>query len=155
MRGGVAAAIALAAMAAASPAVAAPPVNRAGECLTPVASDDAEPPCNPFVASTAWSTSHRGSYAQGSSPYPAPHPDDDVVWDDISVGQQIPVILQFSEQYPDGGRSVWFSTIGVPQGRVYKLDYETGDELGSALSRATGRSRRRRASTACSTATTT
>lgn len=113
-------------------ASAAPPTNRAGHCLTPVASDGNEPPCNPHVASPAWSTNHRNSYAQGSSPYPGPHPGDDVVWQDITFPNELPVILQFSEPYPDGGRTVWFSTVAVPQYQVYKLDYETGEVLGNA-----------------------
>ncbi len=111
-------------------AAAAPPVNSAGHCLTPAVAN--EPPCNPFVAGPAWSTTHRNSYAQGSSPYPAPHPGDDVIWQDVTFENEIPVIVQFSEPYPDGGITAWFSTIAVPQDRIYKLDYESGEVLGSA-----------------------
>ena len=43
------------------------------------------------------------------------------------------MILQISEPYPDGGRTVWFSTVAAPETRaVYKIDYETGEVLGRA-----------------------
>ena len=123
----------LVALATAPSASAAPPTNSAGHCLTPVAADGHEPPCNPFVASTAWSTNHRASYAQGSSPFPAPHPGDDVIWQDLFFENEIPVILQISEPYPDGGRTVWFSTVAAPESRaVYKIDYQTGEVLARA-----------------------
>lgn len=116
-----------------APAGAEPPVNSAGHCLTPVAADDQEPACNPFAASPAWSTAHRGSYAQGSSPFPAPHPGDRIAWQDLQFGNEIPVILQISSPYPDGRRTVWFSAISGPETRpVYKLDYDTGDVLARA-----------------------
>ena len=126
--------VVLAALGAApGPAAAAPPVNSAGHCLTPLPHDRHEPPCNPYAASTAWSTNHRSSYAQGSSPFPAPHAGDDVEWQDLQFGNEIPVILQISEPYPDGGRTVWFSTVASPETRsVYKVDYETGEVLARA-----------------------
>ena len=125
---------ATAAMTQAAPtAAAAPPVNSAGHCLTPAPHDRHEPPCNPYAASTAWATSHRSSYSQGSSPFPAPHPGDEVIWQDLQFGNEIPVIVQISEPYEDGRRTVWFSTIGGPETRaVYKLDYETGEVLARA-----------------------
>ena len=126
--------LALLALLAVAPAAnGAPPANRAGHCLTPVASDGHEPVCNPHMASSAWATNHRASYAQGSSPFPAPHPGDEVVWQDLQFGAEIPVILQISDPYPDGRRTVWFSTVAAPETRaVYKIDYETGEVLGRA-----------------------
>jgi hypothetical protein len=116
-----------------SPAFAAPPLNSAGRCLTPVAADGHEPVCNPHLASSSWATPHRASYSQGSSAYAGPHAGDSVRWQDLSVGARIPVILQFSEPYPDGRRTVWFSTVAAPEAHtVYKLDYDTGEVLSSA-----------------------
>ena len=123
----------LALLATAPVASAAPPVNSAGHCLTPAPHDRHEPPCNPYAASTAWSTNHRSSYAQGSSPFPGPHPGDEVLWQDLQFGNEIPVILQISEPYPDGGRTVWFTTVSSPETRaVYKIDYESGAVLDRA-----------------------
>ena len=43
------------------------------------------------------------------------------------------MILQISEPYPDGRRTVWFSTVAAPETRaVYKIDYETGEVLARA-----------------------
>jgi hypothetical protein len=41
-------------------------------CVTPVAVDGHEPPCNPHLGQGPWATSHRGPYAQASSPFPGP-----------------------------------------------------------------------------------
>lgn len=111
-------------------AAAAPPVNRAGACLTPIAADGHEPPCNPFVGSSAWSTNHRNSYAQGSSPFPAPRPGDEIAYQDITLGNESPIIIQFSSPYPDGRRTVWFSTVSPAESNaIYKLDYDTGEVI--------------------------
>lgn len=100
---------------------------QAASCLTPVAPDGAEPPCNPYQASSEWGTNHRSSYAQGSSPFPAPQPGDRVAWQDLSFRLEIPVILQFSAPYRDGRRVAWFSTVSAPEVKaVYKVDVATG-----------------------------
>ncbi|MEL0028079.1 MAG: hypothetical protein VW625_05360, partial [Perlucidibaca sp.] len=39
-------------------------------CDTPASADGLEPPCNPHLAQDAWSASHRGNFAQASSPLP-------------------------------------------------------------------------------------
>lgn len=52
-------------------------------CRTPVAPH--EPPCNPHLALSGWGGSHRASYASGSSPFPAPHADDEVVLDRVTL----------------------------------------------------------------------
>lgn len=114
----------------------------AAHCLTPVALDGHEPPCNPSQADPVWATNHRSPYAQASSPYPAPRPGDPVTWQRVPLGTETPVILQFSAPYPDGQRTAWFSTVGMPETRaVYKLDTATGEVLGreTILSEAGGR----------------
>lgn len=124
-----------------------------------MAADGHEPACNPYAASSAWSINHRNSYASGASPFPAPHVGDQVGYQAIDLGTDSPIIIQFSEPYADGRRAVWFTIIGVPESRtVYKLDYDTGDVLAKASIRMRAGSpgrRARRASTTCSTATTT
>jgi hypothetical protein len=96
-------------------------------CLTPVAADGFEPPCNPFLSSPTWAGSHRSSYAQASSPYPAPRPGDQVRPDHTVGVLGVPVIFDFTEPYADGGRSAWASTVATPDGRyVYKVDAHTG-----------------------------
>jgi hypothetical protein len=107
----------------AGPAVAAPvPV-----CLTPVAADGFEPPCNPFLSSPTWGASHRSSYAQASSPYPGPRAGDPVRVQHTVGVPGVPLIFDFTEPYADGGRVAWTSTISTPDGRyVAKIDAQTG-----------------------------
>lgn len=106
----------------------------AKSCLTPVASDDNEPPCNPFLSGDIWAASHRGSYAQASSPFPGPRPGDTISYEHQLGILGVPIVVDFTEQYEDGGRAVWFSVVATPDGEtVYKADYETGqliDQLG-------------------------
>lgn len=97
-----------------------------GHCLTPVAPDGHEPPCNPALADSAWSSSHRGSYAQASTPYPGPAPGQRTRYEHTSL-LGVPIVLDFSAPYADGGRAVWMSTVSAPDsGFVYKADFETG-----------------------------
>ena len=99
-------------------------------CLTPAAADGHEPVCNPHLAGGPWAAPHRGSYAQGSSPLPAPRPGDEVRWQDLQYGNEIPVILQVSAPYPDGRRTVWHTTVSAPETKaVYKVDYATGEVI--------------------------
>lgn len=103
------------------------PVNAAGACLTPVAADGHEPPCNPQLAGSVWSGSHRSSYAQASSPFPGPAPGDRIRYEHTPAVLGAPIVTDFTEPYADGGRAVWFSTVASPDGRyVYKADFSTG-----------------------------
>jgi hypothetical protein len=96
-------------------------------CLSPVAADGFEPPCNPFLSSPVWGASHRDSYEQSSSPYPGPEPGDRIRREHTVGILGIPISLNFTEPYADGGRNAWFSTVATPDGRyVYKLDWATG-----------------------------
>lgn len=96
-------------------------------CLTPVAADGFEPPCNPFLSSPTWAGAHRNSYAQASSPFPAPQPGDTVGVQHTVGTFGVPIIIEFTEPYADGGRVAWFSTVATPDGRyVYKVDTQTG-----------------------------
>jgi hypothetical protein len=120
----------LAAGSAAAPAAAAPVAAPA--CLTPVAADGFEPPCNPFLSSPAWAGSHRNSFAQASSPYPAPAAGDVVRTEHVGGLFGVPLIFSFTEPYADGGRNAWASTVATPDGRyVYKVDVQTGQVISS------------------------
>ncbi|UUY03969.1 hypothetical protein LRS13_00105 [Svornostia abyssi] len=96
-------------------------------CVTPPAADGLEPPCNPYLADSPWAGSHRASYAQASSPLPAPEPGDPLRFRRTGGMVGIPLTPSFTGVYPDGGRSVWTSTVMAPDLRsVYKLDAQTG-----------------------------
>ena len=104
------------------------------ECTTPAASDGHEPPCNPALAQSPWATSHRGSYAQASSPLPAPAPGDAIATTRTTV-EGVPIVVDFSEPYPDGGRALWTSVVNTPDnGGVYKIDVATGDVIDASFS---------------------
>ena len=66
-------------------------------CLTPVAADGFEPPCNPFLSSPTWAGAHRNSYAQASSPFPAPQPGDAVAVQHAVGIFGVPLIIDFTE----------------------------------------------------------
>jgi hypothetical protein len=66
-----------------------------------------EPPCNPFLASSPWSASHRGSYAQGSSPLRGLESARARTTHVDLPG--IPIQIEFSGRYADGGRAAWGS----------------------------------------------
>jgi hypothetical protein len=105
-------------------------------CLTPVA--PAEPPCNPHLAESGWGASHRGSYASGASPFPAPQPGDEVRRQAIRLpggATQVPIVIDFSSTYPGGGRAAWMSVVSDPdvQG-VHKVDVATGEVIDSITS---------------------
>lgn len=84
-----------------------------------------EPPCNPHLAQSRWSASHRGSYAQGSSPNRG-----------LESGRVdtrhvdlpgTPIQIQFSDAYPDGGRAAWGSLIDAFDRRVvFKAGVNSG-----------------------------
>ena len=97
-----------------------------GECATVDVPD--EPPCNPALPDSPWGTSHRSSYAQASSPFPGPSSADAAARHASLPG--VPVQLQFSEPYDDGGTAVWGSLVGDPDRRVVvKLDHATGEVI--------------------------
>ncbi len=102
-------------------------------CLTPVG--EHEPPCNPYLAASGWSAAHRGSYASGSSSFPAPHVGDAVGRQHVLLpGQptQVPVIIDFTGTYPDGSRVAWMSVVSSPDIKgVHKVDVATGQVIDS------------------------
>jgi len=121
-------ALALAAGLAAPSAHAAAPT-----CLTPVAAH--EPPCNPHLADSGWGASHRGSYASGSSSFPAPRADDAVAHQHVFLPgsfTQVPIVIDFSSAYPGGGRAAFMSVVSSPdiQG-IQKVDVATGSVISS------------------------
>jgi hypothetical protein len=93
-------------------------------CETPESADGAEPDCNPHLAQSAWSGSHRNHFAQASSPLPGTVGPAEQVNVDHKGLTSVPVTLTFSEPYPDGEYVVWASTVGNT-GEVVKLDPAT------------------------------
>ncbi|MEM7158730.1 MAG: hypothetical protein AAF799_38165 [Myxococcota bacterium] len=89
-------------------------------CVTPLSAD--EPYCNSSLADGPWAMSHRTSYAQGSSPLPAP------AADAVSTAARqqvpgIPVVLATTAPYEDGGRAIWAAVQGFDNA-IAKLDHE-------------------------------
>ena len=96
----------------------------AARCKTPKAAH--EPPCNPALANSPWGVSHRGSYAQGSAAAPGLLPAHKIKAQHIQL-PGIPIVLEFSDRYEDGGRAVWGSLLNaVDERAVFKVDHETG-----------------------------
>lgn len=92
-------------------------------CTTPLAPH--EPLCGTGFADTVWPGSHRGSYAQGSSPLAGPTVTGETRSEHLELeGPGIPVISSFSAPYEDGGRAVW-STVTGTDAAVMKVDHET------------------------------
>ncbi|UCF46526.1 MAG: TolC family protein [Myxococcales bacterium] len=89
-------------------------------CTTPLAPN--EPLCSMAFGDTAWPGSHRGSYAQGSSPLPGPTEANTVVAEHIDL-PGAPIIISFSAPYADGGRAAWSTVLGVSNA-VIKVDHE-------------------------------
>lgn len=101
-------------------------------CVTPAASDDFEPPCNPYLSSPSWGEAHRNPYAQASSPLPAPEPGDKVTYRHVLGVLGVTLFAQYTEPYADGGRNLWMATVATPDGRyVYKADAATGRIISS------------------------
>ena len=118
-RGGLTAIAAAAVTVLALPSVA----GAAERCRQLRAAD--EPPCNPALPNSPWGVSHRNSYAQASSPLPglssprvrAQHVD----------LPGMPIQIQFTNRYRDGGRAAWGSLIeGQDRRQVFKVDVRTG-----------------------------
>ncbi len=84
-----------------------------------------EPPCNPALANSPWGASHRGSYAQASSPYKGLESKKVKTIKDYTPG--IPIQLQFSDRYPHGGRVAWGSVVSSNDNQsVFKVNAKTG-----------------------------
>ncbi|HYF24700.1 MAG TPA: hypothetical protein VD931_03075 [Baekduia sp.] len=128
LRHAVAGALAAGLLAASAPAASAAPT-----CLTPVAPH--EPPCNPHLADSGWGASHRGSYASGASPFPAPRSGDPVRWQHVRLPgsqTQVPIVIDFSSPYPGGGRAAFMSVVSSPDvAGVHKVDVATGEVISS------------------------
>jgi hypothetical protein len=99
----------------------APAAAQADPCLTPLLED--EPLCNPAVAQSEWPISHRGSYAQASSPFPGPVPGQTVAAAHLDLPGP-PITLAMSPAYGDGGHAIWGAVLGLT-GAVVKLDADT------------------------------
>jgi hypothetical protein len=100
-----------------------PAAGEAKQCKQP--SGKHEPPCNPYLAQSPWSTSHRGSYAQGSSPYRGLE-SDKVTTKHIDL-PGVPIQIEFSERYDDGKRAAWGSMIdNVDTQALFKVDVASG-----------------------------
>jgi hypothetical protein len=84
-----------------------------------------EPPCNPALPDSPWSVSHRNSYAQASSPFPGLE-SPKVITKHVDL-PGIPIQLQFSDRYEEGGRVVWGSLLSANDHQgVFKLNGRTG-----------------------------
>ncbi len=90
-------------------------------CLTPLA--EHEPLCSPALSSGAWPISHRGPYAQGSSPLPGPTGAAGVTAEHLLLTGP-PITLAISPTYADGGRAIWGSELGLSNA-VFKIDHDT------------------------------
>ncbi|HKJ36812.1 MAG TPA: hypothetical protein VKA36_09625 [Solirubrobacterales bacterium] len=85
-----------------------------------------EPPCNPALAASPWGASHRGSYAQGSSPFRGLESSRARTKHLDLPG--IPISIQFSGRYDDGGRAAWGSLIDSGDRQaLFKVDAGTGE----------------------------
>jgi hypothetical protein len=94
------------------------------DCDSAVAVDRAEPACNPHLADSPWAGNHRNSYAQASSPFPGPTGPAERVNVDHDGFASAPIVLSFSPEYPDGGRVIWASTVGLTN-EILKIDPDT------------------------------
>jgi len=101
----------------------APTTDTSDLCAMPLAPN--EPLCSTAFGDTAWPSSHRGSYAQGSSPLAGPTDAADTASAHVDLpGAGVPVIASFSAPYEDGGRAVWSTVTGL-DGAIVKLDHES------------------------------
>ena len=101
----------------------APTTDISDLCAMPLAAN--EPLCSTAFGDTAWPSSHRGSYAQGSSPLAGPADAADTTSAHVDLpGAGVPVIASFSAPYEDGGRAVWSTVTGL-DGAIVKLDHES------------------------------
>ncbi len=97
-----------------------------------------EPPANPYLANSPWSSTHRNCYAQASSPYPGPSFLSTTNRKDFKNSTPGLITMVISGVYPDGNRVLW----GGNASHVAKLmDTDTGltiiamkDKEGATLS---------------------
>ena len=80
-------------------------------------------PCNNSLADSAWSISHGSSYAQGSSDYPGPASAEGATAQHLDFGG-MPITLNFTTPYADGGTAVWGSPLSI-DGLVVKIDHQS------------------------------
>jgi hypothetical protein len=100
-----------------------PTTDISGLCTTPLAPN--EPLCSTAFGDTAWSGSHRASYAQGSSALPGPSDSATTTSEHFALqGAGAPVVVSFSAPYADGGRAAW-STVTGADAAIVKVDHET------------------------------
>lgn len=85
--------------------------------------DNSSPPCNPALADSVWSISHGGSYAQGSSAFAGPISSADANAQHLDFGG-MPITLNFTTPYADGGTAVWGSPLSV-DGLIVKIDHDS------------------------------
>ncbi len=81
--------------------------------------DPNEPPQNPYLADSVWSTTHRNSYCQGSSPYAGPSEAPVGEIEDYLPGRPVCPTVLFSSPYPDGSQVIWGASTRF---HVYKAD---------------------------------
>ena len=81
--------------------------------------DPDEPPQNPYLADSVWSTTHRNSYCQGSSPYAGPSEAPVGEIEDYLPGRPVTPTVLFSKPYDDGSRVIWGASTRF---HVYKVD---------------------------------
>ena len=106
-----------------SPAGYEPRTDTSDLCTTPLARS--EPLCSTAFGDTVWPGSHRGSYAEGSSPLPGPTDSQTTQSAHLALpGPGIPVIASFSAPYEDGGRVLWSTVVGA-DAAIVKVDHET------------------------------
>jgi len=100
-----------------------PTTDTSDLCTTPLAPN--EPLCSTAFGDTAWSGSHRASYAQGSSALPGPSDSETTTSEHFALrGAGAPVVVSFSAPYEDGGRVVWSNVTGA-DAAIAKVDHET------------------------------
>ncbi len=101
-----------------------PAAGEARECKQPRGQQ--EPPCNPYLAESPWGASHRGSYAQGSSSFRGLE-SDKITTQHIAV-PGLPITMDFSGRYDDGGRVAWGSLVDSTDAQgLFKVDVESGE----------------------------
>lgn len=118
---------------------AAAPSSAAAEdgCVTPASPDGHEPPCNPALADSPWPMPHRSSYAQASSPYAGPAPDQEGRY---SPSRYLGIsFANITGPYPDGRRNIFSAAlIGAQTRPVVKVDERYGRLLGAGTRRGAG-----------------
>lgn len=97
-----------------------PAESVAAPCVTPLL--DGEPLCNPAVADSEWPISHRGAYAQGSSPFAGPDLGQAVTASHLDLPGP-PITLAMSPAYLDGHHVLWAAVLGLSNA-IVKVDAE-------------------------------